>query len=90
MSYRPGPYRPAKERPGKAAWLGPASLGLGLISWAIPVVGILLAVGAVACAVVSIATKAQYRTDWTAVAGLCVALGQMLFSLLVLAGDTQH
>jgi hypothetical protein len=75
---------PAKDRPGKAAWLGPVALCLGVLSWPIPAGGVVLAVGAVGCGVVSMATKTEYRLDWTAVAGVAVAVLQLLLSLMLL------
>lgn len=75
---------PVKDRPGNGAWLGPISLCLGLLSWPIPVGGVVVAAGAVACGVRSMATKTEYRLDWTAVAGTCIGALQMLLSLMLL------
>lgn len=75
---------PAKHRPGKDAWLGPVSLCLALLSWPLPAGGPLLAVGAVACGVRSMATKTEYRLDWTAVTGTAIAVLQLLLSLMLL------
>jgi hypothetical protein len=77
-------YLPAKDRPGRDAWLGPISLCLALLSWPIPAGGPVLAVGSVACGVWSMATKTEYRLDWTAVTGTCVAGLQLLLSLMLL------
>ncbi|MFJ6673873.1 hypothetical protein ACIQMJ_22420 [Actinosynnema sp. NPDC091369] len=76
---------PAKDRPGRDAWLGPISLCLALLSWPIPAGGPVLALGAVACGVRSMTTKTEYRLDWTAVAGTCVAVLQLLLSLMLFA-----
>ena len=75
---------PAKDRPGRDAWLGPISLCLALLSWPIPAGGTALAVGAVACGVLSMTTKTEYRLDWTAVTGTSVAVLQLLLSLMLL------
>ncbi|GAB2960108.1 hypothetical protein GCM10027184_04090 [Saccharothrix stipae] len=75
---------PAKDRPGKDAWLGPVSLCLALLSWPIPAGGPVLAVGAMACGVRSMTTKTEYRLDWTAVTGTCVAALQLLLTLMLL------
>ncbi|MFI9011167.1 hypothetical protein ACIGNX_28420 [Actinosynnema sp. NPDC053489] len=75
---------PAKDRPGRGAWLGPVSLCLALLSWPIPVGGPVLAAGAVACGVRSMTTKTEYRLDWTAVTGTCLAVAQLLLSLMLL------
>lgn len=79
---------PAKLRPGKQAWLGPAALCLAVLSWVIPVLGLPIAVVAAACAGVSIGTNRAYRLDWTAVVGSILALGHIGMSLaLLLAGN---
>lgn len=78
---------PAKDRPGKDAWLGPVSLCLALLSWPIPLGGPVLALGAVACGVRSMTTKTEYRIDWTAAAGTCVGVLQLLLSLMLLVMD---
>lgn len=75
---------PAKDRPGKDAWLGPISLCLAVLSWPIPAGGPVLAVGAVACGVRSMTTRTEYRLDWTAVTGTSVAVLQLLLSLMLL------
>ncbi|NUT51937.1 MAG: hypothetical protein HOV94_32290 [Saccharothrix sp.] len=80
---------PAKDRPGKDAWLGPISLCLALLSWPIPAGGPVLAVGAVACGVRSMTTKTEYRLDWTAVAGTGIAALQLLLSLMLLVMSTR-
>ncbi|WP_447004097.1 hypothetical protein ACRAKI_31355 [Saccharothrix isguenensis] len=76
---------PAKDRPGRDAWLGPLSLCLGLLSWPIPVGGVALAVAAVACGALSMGTRTEYRLDWTAVTGTSVAVLQLLLSLMLFA-----
>lgn len=76
---------PAKDRPGKRAWLGPVSLCLGVVSWAIPGGGTLIAAGAIACGVASMATRAEYRLDWTAITGTCAGAGQLPLSLMLFA-----
>ncbi|WP_380718422.1 hypothetical protein [Saccharothrix hoggarensis] len=78
---------PAKDRPGRDAWLGPLSLCLGLLSWPIPAGGAVLAAGAVACGVRSMATKTEYRLDWTAVTGTVIAVLQLFLSLMLLVMD---
>ncbi|MFB9904906.1 hypothetical protein [Allokutzneria oryzae] len=78
---------PAKDRPGVQAWLGPLSLGLGTVSWIVPGGNLVFVVAACVCGVVSIATRKWYSVDWTAVAGICVALAQALLSLLLLAAS---
>lgn len=80
---------PAKDRPGKDAWLGPISLCLALLSWPLPAGGTALAVGAVACGVLSMATKTEYRLDWTAVTGTSVAVLQLLLSLMLLVMEAR-
>jgi len=80
---------PAKDRPGKDAWLGPISLCLALLSWPLPAGGTVLAVGAVACGVLSMATKTEYRLDWTAVTGTSVAVLQLLLSLMLLVMEAR-
>jgi len=80
----PGPRSlPAGDRPGRQAWLGPASLALGLLSWPIPVVGVYIALAAIALGVLSMAVGTEYRLDWTAVTGLVVGTGQLALSLLL-------
>lgn len=80
---RLGPL-PAKDRHGRSAWLGPLSLFLGLVSWVAFAGGAIFGLAAVGCGVVSIATRAEYRVDWTAVAGAVVGAGQLLLSLMLL------
>ncbi len=75
---------PAKDRPGKQAWLGPMSLLLGLVSWTLPVVSLPVAAVAIVCGAVSMSTSRQYRLDWTAVVGTGVGAARGLVSLLVL------
>lgn len=75
--------RPAKDRAGKAAWLGPLALGLGLLCWLLPIGGEAVAVGAIGCGAGSIGTRREYRVDWTAVAGICAG-GLQLFLALML------
>lgn len=67
------------------SWLGPIALGLGLLSWLLPIGGEVVAIVAVACGTVSIVTRREYRIDWTAVAGICVATAQLFFALILLA-----
>lgn len=75
---------PVKDRPGRAAWLGPISLCLGLLSWPMPVGSAVVAAGAVVCGVLSMTTKTEYRLDWTAVAGTSIGALQMLLFLMLL------
>lgn len=77
--------RPAGERPGKTAWLGSTSLGLAVVSWLTPIGGEFVAVAALGCGAASIMTRREYRIDWTAVAGICVAAGQLYFALMLFA-----
>lgn len=79
-----GRWLPAGDRPGRGAWLGPVSLGLGLLSWPIPAGGAVVAAVAVACGVLSMTTQTQYRLDWTAVAGVSVGVLQLMLSLMLL------
>ena len=74
---------PAKNRPGKLAWLGPISLCIGLVSWVVPGGGPIIAAAAVACGVVSVLTRGRYRVDGTAVAGICAGGLQVAFSLVL-------
>lgn len=78
---------PAKDRPGRGAWLGPLSLCLGLLSWPALAGGTALAVSAVACGAWSMTTKTEYRLDWTAVTGTGVGALQLLLSLVLLVMD---
>jgi hypothetical protein len=79
-------HLPAGNRPGRHAWLGPAALAMGLLSWLIPVAGAVIALAALVCGLVSMSTLTEYRIDWTAALGATVAAGQLLLSLvLVLA-----
>ena len=48
----------------------------------------MLAVGAVACGVRSMTTKTEYRIDWTAAAGACLGVLQLLLSLMLLVMAT--
>lgn len=81
----PSRWRPVRDRPGMHAWLGPTSLCLGVLSWILLAGGLPLALAAVGCGVASIATSAEYRLDWTAVAGACAGLAQLLVSVMLLA-----
>lgn len=74
--------RPAKERPGRSAWLGPVAMGLGLVSWVVPF-GEVVAAVALASGGVSIATRREFRIDWTAVAGIVLAAVQLYVALLL-------
>ncbi|GAA3458055.1 hypothetical protein ACFFSW_12990 [Saccharothrix longispora] len=76
--------RPVKDRPGKAAWFGPLSFGLALLSWLVPVGSPGVAAVAVTLGLLSTATDRVYRLDWTAVAGWVVGAAQLAFSLLLL------
>jgi hypothetical protein len=80
-------YLPAGDRPGRAAWWGPISLALALSSWLFPVGGAVIAVVAVVCGVLSMATDREYRLDWTAVAGTPIGAAQLVLSLLLLLLD---
>ena len=75
---------PAKHRPGRSAWLGPASLALGLLAWAVPVAGSALAAVALVCGIISVRTRGAYRIDATALLGSVAGLGQLVLSLVVL------
>jgi hypothetical protein len=74
----------ARDRPGKAAWLGPIAIGLGLLCWLTPVGGVAVAAVAIGCGVVSVATRRPYRIDWTAVVGICLGAGQLFLALVLL------
>lgn len=74
--------RPAKDRPGRSAWLGPVALALALASWLFPF-GEVVAVLAIITGGVSIATRREYRVDWTAAAGVCVGAAQLYFALML-------
>lgn len=76
------PSRPAKDRPGKAAWLGPAALGLGVLCWLAPIGSEVVAAAAIACGAGSIATRREYRIDWTAVFGICAGALQLYVALM--------
>ncbi|ACU38187.1 hypothetical protein [Actinosynnema mirum] len=76
--------RPAKDRPGAAAWFGPLALGLALISWLFPIGALWTAGVALALAVLSMATDRAYRLDWTAVAGCSLGVAQFAFTALLL------
>jgi hypothetical protein len=73
----------ARDRPGKAAWLGPIAVGLGLLAWLTPLGGVVVALLAVGCGVVSIVTRRPYRIDWTAVVGICLGAGQLFLALVL-------
>lgn len=75
---------PAAHRPGRSAWLGPASLGLGLLAWAVPGAGSALAAAAVVCGVASVRTRGAYRVDATALLGSAAGFCQLALSLVVL------
>lgn len=75
----------ARDRPGKAAWLGPIAVGLALLSWLTPIGGPVVALVAVVCGVVSIAKRRPYRIDWTAVVGICLGAGQLFLALVLFA-----
>ncbi|MQA08695.1 MAG: hypothetical protein GEU98_09135 [Pseudonocardiaceae bacterium] len=79
---------PAKHRPGKSAWLGPVALLLALGSWATPLAGPAMALAATIAGAVSIATRRQFRIDWTAIAGIVTGLGQLLFALILFTMET--
>ncbi|MEU3270310.1 hypothetical protein ABZ639_05655 [Saccharomonospora sp. NPDC006951] len=74
---------PVKDRPGKQAWLGPAALGLAIVSWLTPAFGIVVGAVAAGCGIVSMSTRREYRLDWTAVAGAVIGGGQVAFSGLM-------
>ena len=74
---------PAKDRPGKLAWLGPLSLCVGLISWVAPGGGLAIALVAIGCGGLSVWTRGAYR-DGTAIVGIGVAMLQVLLSLMLL------
>ncbi|MCP3800631.1 hypothetical protein NLX83_15295 [Allokutzneria sp. A3M-2-11 16] len=76
---------PMKERSGSQAWLGPISLGLAVASWVFPYVNLALVAAACVCGTVSIVTRKWHSIDWTAVAGITLALGQAVLALLVFA-----
>lgn len=75
---------PAKDRKGKAAWLGPASIALALVSWVVPF-GWVVALAACACGALSIGTRREYRIDWTAVVGSCLGGAQVFVELVLFA-----
>ncbi|MGH3756369.1 hypothetical protein [Actinophytocola sp.] len=75
----------ARDRPGKAAWLGPIATALGLLSWLTPIAGPIVALTACGCGVISILTRRPYRIDWTAVVGICLGTGQLFLELVLLA-----
>lgn len=76
-------YLPAGDRPGRQAWLGPASVILGLVSWPIPAAGPFIAAVAIALGILSMTIRTEYRIDWTAVAGVVVGTGQLGLSMLL-------
>lgn len=75
---------PAGSGPGWHAWLGPVALGLGLLSWLVPLVGTPIALVAAALGGLSMTTRTEFRIDATAVAGVTVAAGQLLLALVLL------
>lgn len=82
------PKRATRQRsvvssPGRD-WLGPASFCMGLLSWAIPVLGAILALCAIACGGASIATRGARRVEWMAAAGVGVGVLQVVVTLLLL------
>lgn len=78
---------PARDRRGKLASLGPIALGLSVLSWLIPFVGVAVAAVAIALGVASILTRKEYRVDWTAGAAICVGGAQLFFELVLFAMD---
>ncbi|MFC4852821.1 hypothetical protein [Actinophytocola glycyrrhizae] len=76
---------PARDRRGKLASLGLISLGLGVLCWLTPFVSVVVAGLAIACGVVSIVTRREYRIDWTAVVGICLGTAQLFFELVLFA-----
>ncbi|MGM1064888.1 hypothetical protein [Saccharothrix sp. Mg75] len=70
-----------------AAWWGPVSLGLALLSWLFPVGGAVVAAAAVTCGVLSVARDREYRLDWTALAGAPIGAAQLGLSLLLVLAD---
>ncbi|MCT2584809.1 hypothetical protein [Actinophytocola gossypii] len=76
---------PARDRRGKLALLGPISLGVAVLSWLTPFLGIAVAAVAIILGVVSIVTRREYRIDWTAVAGISVGGAQLFFEVVLLA-----
>lgn len=77
------PGRSAGDRPGRTAWLGPLALGLGLLCWLAPIGGEVVAAAAIASGAGSIATRREYRIDWTATAGICVGALQLYLALML-------
>lgn len=78
---------PASDRRGRFAALGLIALGVGVLSWLVPLVGAGVAVLAIGCGSVSILTRQDYRIDWTAVVGICLGGAQLLFELVLFAMD---
>ncbi|HEX2133566.1 MAG TPA: hypothetical protein VHH15_18640 [Actinophytocola sp.] len=76
---------PARDRRGRLASLGPISLGVGLLSWLTPLVGVVVAAVAIVLGAVSILTRKEYRIDWTAVAGISVGGAQLFFEVVLFA-----
>lgn len=76
---------PARDRRGKLASLGLVSLGLGVLCWLLPFVGVVVAAVAIGCGIVSIVTRREYRIDWTAVVGICLGSAQLFFELVLFA-----
>jgi len=85
------PGRPTNDRPGKAAWLGPLALGLGVLCWLAPIGSEVVAAAAIGCGAGSIATRREHRIDWTAVAGISAGVLQLYLALMlfaITAGET--
>lgn len=77
------PSQPAGDRSDRTVWLGPLALGLGLLCWLAPIAGEAVAAAAIASGAGSIATRREYRIDWTAVAGICAGALQLYLALMV-------
>ncbi|MQA62949.1 MAG: hypothetical protein GEU86_15985 [Actinophytocola sp.] len=77
--------RPARDRPGKAAWLGPLALGLGLLCWLAPVGSELVASAAITSGAVSIVTRRGYRIDWAAAAGIFAGTLHLYVAVMLFA-----
>lgn len=73
----------ARDRPGRAAWLGPIAAALGLLCWLTPIGGEIVALVAIGCGTISIVTRRPYRIDWTAVVGICLGMGQLFLALIL-------
>lgn len=76
---------PARDRRGRFAALGSIALGLGVLSWLVPLVGAVVAVLAIVAGNVSILTRRDYRIDWTAVAGIGLGGAQLLWEMVLFA-----